>query len=388
MITGKTPPTDSVEYFTGDELFVSPKDLTRNSYYVEKTSTRLSEKALEKFRGQVIPRDAVMFTSLSFAFGKMGIASRTCLTNQQINSIVVNGQHSPRFTYYLLRAYEPFIFSYNSGIDTPIVPKSVFERIPIVVPRRAVQQKIAAILSTYDDLLVNNRRRIVLLESIGEEIYREWFVRARGENYRKYELDQKRFHSFCGFEKGKTPLSLASEPGEDSLAYLTADVLDGNPPDYWVASGPQCTRVSQGEVLMLMDGARSGRVFRGPAGAAASTVAVIRTEEKYQSMLYHYLRQMQDVITWNNTGSAIPHANKDFINRMLVPVIIGDEALRRFNRLQEPIFSQVQVLRNLNEILRSQRDSLLLRLISGKICVDKLDIEIPSSMKAEQIDAV
>lgn len=76
-------------------------------------------------------------TCISFAFGKMGITSRPSLTNQQINSIVVNGNHDFRFVYYLLKAYKPFIFSYNSGIDTPIVPKSVFEGIQVVCPPKS-----------------------------------------------------------------------------------------------------------------------------------------------------------------------------------------------------------------------------------------------------------
>jgi type I restriction enzyme S subunit len=183
VVTGKTPPTDNAEYYEGDELFVSPKDLTWNSYYVDSTTTRISEKALDTFKGQVIPRDAVMFTSLSFAFGKMGIASCTCITNQQINSIIVNEKHSARFVYYLLRVYEPYIFAYNSGIDTPIVPKSVFERIPVLVPNKATQEKIASLLSAYDDLIANNQRRIALLVSMAEDIYREWFVRMRFPEY-------------------------------------------------------------------------------------------------------------------------------------------------------------------------------------------------------------
>ena len=40
VVTGKTPPTESTEYYDGDELFVSPKDLTWNSYYVDSTATR------------------------------------------------------------------------------------------------------------------------------------------------------------------------------------------------------------------------------------------------------------------------------------------------------------------------------------------------------------
>ena len=183
VVTGKTPPKVNQEYFGGDELFISPKDLDWDQLYVRETETTITTEALEKFENQVIPRNAVLFTSLSFAFGKMGIASKPSLTNQQINSIIVNDNNNFRFVYYLLKLYKPIVFSYNSGIDTPIVPKSVFERIKVKCPGLKVQKEIAAVLSAYDDLIENNKRRIALLEKMAEEIYREWFVRLRFPGY-------------------------------------------------------------------------------------------------------------------------------------------------------------------------------------------------------------
>jgi hypothetical protein len=61
VVTGKTPPTDNPDYFDGgSELFVSPKDLDWNSFYVTETETRITEKALDKFRNQVLPKNSVM----------------------------------------------------------------------------------------------------------------------------------------------------------------------------------------------------------------------------------------------------------------------------------------------------------------------------------------
>ena len=50
-----------------------------------------------------------------------------------------------------------------------------------VVPaaRLRTQQTIVDILSAYDDLIENNRRRMALLEEAARQLYREWFVRLR-----------------------------------------------------------------------------------------------------------------------------------------------------------------------------------------------------------------
>ena len=52
-------------------------------------------------------------------------------------------------------------------------------RVEIPLPPLPVQSKIADILSAYDDLIENNRRRMALLEEAARQLYREWFVRLR-----------------------------------------------------------------------------------------------------------------------------------------------------------------------------------------------------------------
>lgn len=63
-------------------------------------------------------------------------------------------------------------------------------RLPIILPPPDKQRKIAAILGTIDDLIANNQRRIALLESTAEEIYREWFVRMRFPGYETAEHER------------------------------------------------------------------------------------------------------------------------------------------------------------------------------------------------------
>ena len=77
----------------------------------------------------------------------------------------------------------------------------------INLPPFPIQQKIAAILSAFDDLIENNNKRIALLEKAAEEIYREWFVRMRFPGWDKVKFEK-------GIPEGwdRTPISkLSSE---------------------------------------------------------------------------------------------------------------------------------------------------------------------------------
>lgn len=406
VVTGKTPPTDNRDYYGGEELFVSPKDLARDSYYVFDTETKITAKALQKFKNQVLPQDAVLFTSLSFAFGKMAIASRSLLTNQQINSVVVNSDNVPKFVYYLLRTYEPIIFSYNSGIDTPIVPKSVFESIKVVVPTKHEQEKIAAVLSAYDDLIENNRRRIALLERMAEQLYREWFVRFRFPGHERVEFekgvpvawDTDYASRFFGYVRGKSYTSeeLSDDPSHAPFITLKSFNRGGG----YRADGlkrfsgrhkaEQIARLND-VVMAVTDMTQGreviGRVARVPdfgvAGAVIS-MDVIKLVPKTisPSFLYSYMRLsgFGEYIKEFANGTNVLHLKPELVTRQRVTMPPND--LRdKFSAIVEPVFEQIDLLTRACDSLGASRNLLLPRLISGKLRVDQLNIQFPPSMQ-------
>ena len=86
------------------------------------------------------------------------------------------GNH-PRFVFYLLKTVD--FASLNSGSAQPSLNRNFVYPVPARVPTLTVQRQIAAILSSFDDLIENNRRRIALLEQMILAIHREWFVHFR-----------------------------------------------------------------------------------------------------------------------------------------------------------------------------------------------------------------
>lgn len=396
VVTGKTPPTEAREYFDGDELFISPKDLSLDQYYVTETETRISEKAFSKFKNQVLPPKAVLFTSLSFAFGKMGLTSRRSLTNQQINSIVVSDAHDYKFVFYLLKAYRPIIFSYNSGIDTPIVPKSVFEDIEVTCPPLATQQKIAAILSAYDDLIANNQRRITLLERMAEDIYREWFVRLRfpGHENVKIEKDVPQGWSFVALSElaNINANSLKKGAETDRIQYIDISAVTtnhiGDLSEIALADAPGRARrlVKHGDVIWSSVRPANRAyclIYEPPKNLVASTgFAVISPKPEVPFTFINFAVTSDSFVEQMATvakGAAYPATSFDDFGKALV-LRPSTELLARFHTQCEPMFKRRHQLRRTNAALAQQRDVLLPRLISGKLSVDALDIRFPPGM--------
>ena len=86
--------------------------------------------------------------------------------------------NSPIFLSYFLRTLK--LENFDVGASNPTVNRNHLHKIRVIFPRTtALQSRIAAVLSAYDDLIDINKRRIELLEQVAEEIYREWFVRLR-----------------------------------------------------------------------------------------------------------------------------------------------------------------------------------------------------------------
>ena len=96
VVTGKTPPTKQREFFDGEYPFITPSDLEYDSYYVSRTETSVTDAAKAKFPNQIIPAGAITYTCIA-SVGKIGIAERESLTNQQINSLIPNEHHDGTF---------------------------------------------------------------------------------------------------------------------------------------------------------------------------------------------------------------------------------------------------------------------------------------------------
>ena len=182
VITGKTPSSNNLEHFGDDYPFITPTDMGTGR--IVHTDRGISQEGYLKLRRQILPRWSVCFVCIGATIGKICLTTKKSLTNQQINSVVVDTtRHNPFFVYYLLSTYAEAVKSIAGGAATPIVNKTSFENIEVVVPLLPIQHKIAAILSAYDDLIENNLRRIKILEEMAQNLYREWFVKFRFPGY-------------------------------------------------------------------------------------------------------------------------------------------------------------------------------------------------------------
>lgn len=295
--------------------------------------------------------------------------------------------NDPKFIYYFLQTLH--LEKFDTGSSNPTLNRNHAHKIKVLFPNICIQKKIAAILSAYDDLIENNKKRIQILENMAEELYKEWFVRFRFPNWENTEFEKGlpvgwknvRFDSFCKFKKGKNPEEILNSP-DDAVMYINMESLTGEGTSY-ARKQKNSVECSIGDLLMLMDGSRSGLVFRANnMGIVGSTLSIIEVNNKFKNYVFEYLKAMKTSIVSNNTGSAIPHANKDYINRMLV-CIPDNLIISKFNEIYDSQYLLIKNLQQQIKWLEQTKTALLPRLISGKLSVENLDIQFPPSMQEQ-----
>ena len=181
FISGGTPSKDEKRFWEGDIPWVSSAEMTQR--WISDTRLRVTEAgAIEGSKR--VPKNTVLVVVRGMSLAKefrVSISQRDVTFNQDVKAVLPSKVIDPVFLFFYLLSQSNAIrdSASEAAHGTKKLDMPVLEQWPIPLPPLSTQQKIAAILSAYDDLIANNQRRITLLERMAEDIYREWFVRLR-----------------------------------------------------------------------------------------------------------------------------------------------------------------------------------------------------------------
>lgn len=163
--------------------------------------------------------------------------------------------------------------------------------------------------------MYNNCNIVDILGSIDEKIENNKILIDKLSDYALLKVqfgakNDTQLKGFLRFIKGKKPY----ENGTILDDYISIDGLESS--TYTKAYVDKMVLSKEFDILMVMDGASSGMVYSHKKGIVSSTLAKIETSPKMNDYLYWFLYSMKDIIKTRNTGSAIPHANKYYIETL------------------------------------------------------------------------
>lgn len=406
IVTGKTPPTRVSAYFGGNIPFITPRDMAGRKT-INSTERFLSEKGAQAVANAVIPAGSVMVSCIGSDMGKVAIAGRECVTNQQINSIIASDVHCADYIYYNLSQRKLELRSLASGSAQPILNKGHFSQVPIEMPPKKEQECIAHILGTLDDKIELNRRMNRTLEKMVAAIFKSWFIdfdpvcaKAEGQDPGLPNEIAKLFpESFENSELG--PIPRGWEPG--ALGDISANPRRGVKPDQvspttpyiglqhmprrcialdtWGRAnevGSQKSQFKEGEVLFGKLRPYFHKVGIAPVDGVCSTdiLVVVPKAEYWHSYVLSLVssKALVDYTDSHSAGTKMPRTNWKDMSRypLVLPPV---EVARAFQDHVAALHRRIGVSVRQNRRLARLRNTLLPMLLSG-------ELEVPDTSNA------
>lgn len=303
----------------------------------------------------------------------------------------------PRFLSYFLRTLR--LENFDTGASNPTLNRNHLHKIKVIAPAPKEQEKIAAVLATYDDLIANNQRRIALLESMAEEIYREWFVRMRFPGAKSVVFDRgvptdwthEPILEAFKFYGGATPSKDNPRFWVDGEVhwYTPTDITGASSP-YLEESADKCTdeglqncsaNLCPAYSIMMTSRATIGAIGINctPACTNQGFITCIPNQRYPLTYLYHWLKLAKPHFEMLSGGATFAELTKGTFKRIRI-LTPPEKLVAAYEKHARPMFDQIESLTKANRRLSASRDALLPRLISGKLRVDALDIQFPPSI--------
>ena len=265
---------------------------------------------------------------------------------------------NPVFFYYYFKSPICRIRSIvTQGVQAGIRGNDL-KRLKVHVPPISRQERIASILSAYDDLIENNRRRIQLLEQATRLLYKEWFIHLRFPGHEHVKIKDGVPNNWK-----KKPLGEVA-PLKYGKALKKDDRTPGPYPVYGSSGvvGTHNKALVSGPAIILGRKGNVGSVYWSEGDLHPIDTVYFIDSENCNLHLYYALLHAQFI----STDVAVPGLNRDFAHSKLL-LIPESKILRIFGEIASPIHEQIVRLQRYVRTLEQARDMLLPRLMNGEI---------------------
>lgn len=389
VTSGGTPLASREDYYNpGTIPWLKTKEV--NYCRITETENYISEKGLNNSSAKIIPENSVIMAMYGQGdtAGRVAINKIPLTTNQACCNLIINKEKADyNFVYYKLSTIYDTIVALKSGGAQPNLNAGKVKGLEITLPPLPTQQKIASVLSAYDDLIENNRRQIKLLEEAALKLYKEWFVKL----------------NFPGHENIKIVDGIPEGWKEVAIGNLCIRVNAGGTPnrkktEYWDKHEVKWFKTKELQDCWLFDAEEyisekglnnsSAKIFpentilmaiyasptlgrlgilTDDACCNQAALCMIADEEKisYQ-WLYLKLMELRDYFNSVARGAGQQNISGDVVKNKIV-LVPEKKLMEEFTSITKPYFNKIKNCQLSIVNLQLARDKLLPKLMNGEI---------------------
>lgn len=360
----KHRPRNDISLFGGEYPFIQTGDIKAANFYISEYSQTYNEKGLAQSK---LWKKETLCITIAANIAETGILNiDACFPDSVIGFVADKNKSNVKFIKYHFDLLKLHLQSISQGTTQDNLSQEKLLKFDFIVPNDVKhQQRIASILSAYDDLIEVNNKRIELLEQSARELYKEWFVRMRFPNYQNTKFNKgipegweaKKIGEIVDRKKfGKTYKEVELEKIGNVI------VIDQSAHPFLGFHNNKADHLATEENPIILFGDHSCKMeIMIKPFSLAENVIPFKALDNDMSIYYLYHLVNNLVVTteykrhWGELTSKlvlIPN-NKDISNL--------------FHEFCTSIYSQINYLKEYNLQLTEIRNRLLPRLISGKL---------------------
>ena len=376
VITGKTPKTSNNEYYGGDIPFLTPSD-NMSVKYVRGTNKYITEIGRLSVKNATLPANAICVSCIGSDLGKVVITTQETVTNQQINSIIVDTEKfDVDFVYYsMLELGKILNFHSKTSTAVPIVNKSSFSQYEIDCPELSVQKKIGDILSSVDKKIEENNKINNNLEQQMQALYKSWFVDYEPYNGTKpANWEKTDIYSISNIIYGAPFASkLFNTEGLGKPIIRIRDLKEQAFVTYTTEEHPKGHLIQPGDIVVGMDGEFRPYLWGNEEAWLNQRVCIFENKRPNgKAFLLYTIKPLLNHIEQTQVATTVIHIGKKDYDAFEI-FLPDEDSLNRFDEITTSMVEQIVNNRLENKRLSNLRDILLPKLMSGEINVSDLD---------------
>lgn len=383
----KHRPRNDPSLYGGEYPFVQTGDIKHSHFYVTNHTQTYNETGLAQ--SKLWDAGTLCITIAANIADTAILSYPACFPDSIIGFVANESEADTKYVKYCLDVYKKIMLNISLGTTQDNMSAAKLLSLKFPIPKLDSQRKIAAILFSYDSLIENNKNRIQVLEDTAKELYKEWFVRFRFPDYENTdfvkgipkEWKQVSLQDVCNILMGQSPKSEFYNEDKIGLPFHQGVGTYG---DRFPINRTYCStsgRIANENDILFSVRAPVGRLnIANTKMIIGRGLSAISSSEGYDDYLFYMLGynfSKEDLI---GNGAVFNAVGKDelFGFKILYP---SSSVLKKYNELAKDFNFQIKKLYEINISLQQQKDGLLPRLISGKLNVEDLNIQLPPSMQ-------
>ena len=374
-------------YLTFTEIF--------HNYFVPEVLTSLVQSNERERENCSIKRGDVFLTRTSETDDELGMS---CVALKDYPNATFNGftkrlrpltdEVVPEYAGFYFRSpiFRAAVTSMSSIITRASLNEKMLDKLPICYPSKPIQQKIASILSAYDNLIQNYKKQIEALQTVASELYKEWFVRFRFPGWQNAKIENgipegwkvERIGALYDSTSGGTPSREHEEYFQNGTYpwIKTGELKDSPILETEESITDEAIKHSSAKLfekdslIIAMYGATIGQLGINKMKATCNQACCVLRPKKDKAFgiyyLFHFFKENREFIIGLGNGAAQQNLSQVLINKLKI-VNPNKEILEIFEEKESMFFEKIYHLQQQITNLTQQRDLLLPRLMSGKL---------------------